>query len=190
MDHNDKVKKGSGAKNFVNNITRYRTYQKDTTNESDREKAKGVTKVGFEELMESERKRKKQKASEGYNNDTKKVIPRFEIGQRVYYFIEEKGNEKWHAARVMGISYPDEDSQTADSHQITYKIQPDREEGQTYQQTTRLENELRDWTCNKSCLVGTFKTKKEPLLPLDRVGIDTCSALSVSSKRDDFIWLD
>ena len=32
--------------------------------------------------------------------------------------------------------------------------------------------------------------KLKPLLPLDRVGIDTCSALSVSSRREDFLWLD
>ena len=27
--------------------------------------------------------------------------PRFIMGQRVYYFVEEVGNEKWHTARVI-----------------------------------------------------------------------------------------
>ncbi len=90
----------------------------------------------------------------------------------------------------MGIAYPGQDGHTAGSHHIQYKIQPDREEGQSYIQTTRLENELRDWSWTKPCLVGTLMGKADPLLPLDKVGIDTCSALSVSSKREEFIWLD
>ncbi len=36
----------------------------------------------------------------------------------------------------------------------------------------------------------TNKSKPAPLVPLDLVGIDTCSALSVSSRREDFLWLD
>ncbi len=32
--------------------------------------------------------------------------------------------------------------------------------------------------------------KPTPLVPLDLVGIDTCSALSVSSRSEDFMWID
>ena len=188
IDHNDKVREGTGARNFAKNITRFRTFKEETT--SDQGKAKGGTKVGFKELMESERRKRKRRASEGDNNNTMKITPRFEVGQKVYYYEDEKGNEKWHGARVMDLIYPGQEDHPADSHQLKYKILPDREKGQTYKETTRVGNDLREGSWAKPCMVGTLKKKKDPLLPLDRVGIDTCSALSVSSEREDFLWLD
>ncbi len=117
-------------------------------------------------------------------------VERFQIGQRVYFFNDEPGNEKWHEARVIGHLYPGDDGYPAGQRQVVYRIQSDGEKGQKYQPTIRKENSLRAWDWAKPCLVAKVGNETQPLLPLDRVGIDTCSALSVSSRRDGFLWLD
>ena len=117
-------------------------------------------------------------------------VERFQIGQRIYYFHDEPGNEKWHEARVIEHLYPGDDDYPAGQNQVFYRIQPAREKGQKYQSTIRRGSELRAWDWAKPCLVANAGKETQPLLPLDRVGIDTCSALSVSSRKDDFLWLD
>jgi hypothetical protein len=151
-----------------------------------------IPNVGLAELMESERRNKKRKEMSTEEPKSKeKITPRFEMGQRVYYFIDdEAGNEKWHSARIMYTEYPGEGENPANSNQIIYRISPDYERGKTYVPITRKEKELRDWNWVKPYLVANKDGKSQPLLPLDRVGIDTCSALSVSSSRKDFLWLD
>ncbi len=66
------------------------------------------------------------------------------MGQQVFYFVEELGNEKWHTARVIGIAYPGEDGHPYESGQIHYRFLPDKEAGQVYEIENRKENELRD----------------------------------------------
>ena len=118
------------------------------------------------------------------------------MGQRVYYFIEEQGNEKWHSSRVIGFSYPGLDGHPLQSEGIRYRLLPDKEAGQTYEIVEKMENELRDWSWARPCLVTRVTSSSEsslkpkPLLPLDRVGIDTCSALSVSTESDDYVFID
>ncbi len=124
------------------------------------------------------------------SNGKEEKVERFDLGQRVYYFNDEPGNEKWHSARVIGYLYPGDEGYTDGESQVIYKIQPDNELGQRYQPITRLGRCLRAWDWAKPCLVAKEGDENRPLVPLDMVGIDTCSALSVSSKREDFLWLD
>jgi hypothetical protein len=169
-------------------------------------RGRGIPGVGLKELLESERRKKeRQELNENIRRKDKMVResrqdvkggffepmnPRFRMGQRVFYFVEELGNEKWHSARVLGITYPGEEDHPFVSEQIRYTLQPDKETGQSYENVKRKENELRDWSWARPCLVTRLKNDKVPLVPLDLVGIDTCSALSVSSRKDDFLWLD
>jgi hypothetical protein len=169
-------------------------------------RGKGIPGVGLKELLESERRKKeKEELNKNIRKKNKDVresrkdieggffevmTPRFRMGQRVFYFVQELGNEKWHSSRVIGITYPGEDDHPSVSEQIRYTLQPDKEAGQVYENVNRKENELRDWSWAKPCLVVGEKNEKIPLVPLDLVGIDTCSALSVSSRREDFLWLD
>jgi len=169
-------------------------------------RGQGIPGVGLKELLESER-RKKEREELNKNirekdrdvRESRKDIkggffevmnPRFKIGQRVFYFVQELGNEKWHSARVLTIAYPGEDGHPSHSEQIRYTLQPDKEVGQNYENVERTENALRDWSWARPCLVTGKNKGKHPLVPLDLVGIDTCSALSVSSRKDDFLWID
>ena len=69
---------------------------------------KGGTKITLEQLLESQRKSSLQAQIESREESIPCVLGpigrRYEMGQRVYYFIEELGNEKWHSARVLGWS--------------------------------------------------------------------------------------
>jgi hypothetical protein len=169
-------------------------------------RGKGIPGVGLKELLESERRRKeiaelnknirkKDKDVRESRKDIKggffeEMNPRFKIGQRVFYFVQELGNEKWHSARVLRFAYPGQDGHSSHSEQIRYILQPDKEAGQNYENVERTENMLRDWSWARPCLAVSKNKGKAPLVPLDLVGIDTCSALSVSSRRDDFLWID
>ena len=155
---------------------------------------KAPGKVGLAEIFESERKRLEKESTSAVRfqvNDSLK--PKFEMGQRVYYFINEVGNEKWHSSRVIGYSYPRKWSSSSENtspaeNEIKYRLLPDRENGQEYDVVYRKESKLRTWGWAKPCYMTT--ARPAPLVPLDLVGIDTCSALSVSSRSDDFLWLD
>jgi hypothetical protein len=162
--------------------------------------------VGLKELLESERRKKeREELNKNIRKKDKEVResrkdvpggffepmkPRFNLGQQVYYFVEELGNEKWHSARVIAIAYPGEEGHPFESEQIRYTLQPNKEEGQDYDNVKRKENQLRDWSWARPSLVIKEKNVRKPLVPLDLVGIDTCSALSVSSRKEDFLWVD
>jgi hypothetical protein len=154
-----------------------------------------LDKVGFDDLMNSERKRLKtleeKKAVEAQT--LVPLIPKFGIRNRVYYYTSEPGNEKWHSSRVLGFRQPEKwrgGSAKPAKREICYCLLPDDENGQQYERVHRGESELRKWSWAKPILAMSNKTKPTPLVPLDLVGIDTCSALSVSSRREDFLWLD
>ncbi len=89
-----------------------------------------------------------------------------------------------------GYLYPGDYGYPNGLSEVVYKIQPDTDQGQRYSPTTRIGKNLRAWNWAKPCLVAKEDEGTQPLLPLDRVGIDTCSALSVSSRREDFLWLN
>ncbi len=157
----------------------------------EREEAKStrggkIPNVGLAELLDSERKSKKRKAPRvEKQSNTEEKETKYQIGQKIFYFIDDEvGNEKWHTARVMWVEHPGEGSNPLDSGQVLYRISPDYERGQTYVPVSRKEKELRNWDWAKPCLMT--RDGNQPLLPLDRVGIDTCSALSVSSRRDAY----
>ncbi len=141
---------------------------------------KAPGKVGLAEIFESERKRLEKESTSAIRfqvNDSLK--PKFEMGQRVYYFINEVGNEKWHSSRVIGYSYPRKWSSSLENtspaeNEIKYRLLPDRENGQEYDVVYRNESKLRTWGWAKPCYMT--QDRPAPLVPLDLVGIDTCSA--------------
>jgi hypothetical protein len=154
-----------------------------------------LDKVGFDDLLKSERKRletlKEKEAVKAQTNDS--LIPKYKIRERVYYYISEAGNEKWHSSRVIGFRHPEKwqgGGGEPAQREICYCLLPDDENGQQYARVYRAESNLRKCSWAKPILAMSNKTKPTPLVPLDLVGIDTCSALSVSSRREDFLWLD
>jgi len=147
--------------------------------------------LGYRSKEKKDQANKKRRMEDTVTSHGKEEkVERFYIGQRVYYFHDEQGNEKWHEAKVIDHLYPGDDGYPAGQSQVHYRIQPVSEKGHKYQPTIRRENNLRAWNWAKPCLVTKVENDHKPLLPLDRVGIDTCSALSVSSRKDDFLWLD
>ncbi len=77
------------------------------------------------------------------------------------------------------------------AREVRYQIQPYPLEGEPNDSMEKKESELSDSRMvrgpdGKTCLV----TQMDPLHPLDVVGIDTCLAMSVSTLREDFPFLD
>jgi hypothetical protein len=99
----------------------------------------GSPEKGAEQPIIKKRKVQESKTSKG----KEEKVERFDIGQRIYYFNDEPGNEKWHSARVIGYLYPGDESY-ADTHsngqrEVIYKIQPDNEQGQRYKPITQFD---------------------------------------------------
>ncbi len=120
-------------------------------------------KVGFTKLLDSERKRQKRESTLTENrwvNDS--LIPKFNLGPKVYYFINEKGIEKWHSCRVIG--YPQKlsshfDAKRSSENEIRYRLLPDRDEGQEYDVTYRNESKLREWSWAKPCMMTSDRPR-------------------------------
>ncbi len=99
-------------------------------------RGRGIPGVGLKELLESERRKKeRQELNKNIRRKDRKVRefrqdvkggffepmnPRFRMGQRVFYFVKELGNEKWHSVRVIGITYPGKEDHPFVSEQIRY----------------------------------------------------------------------
>ncbi len=111
-------------------------------------KVVNLDKVGFEDLMNSERKRLKKleekKAVEAQTMET--LIPKFGIRERVYYYTSEPGNEKWHSSRVLCFRQPEKwrgGSAKPAQREICYCLLPDDEDGEQYERVYRAQSELR-----------------------------------------------
>ena len=109
-------------------------------------------------------------------------------------------------AIIFGVNEPTERESLRDNRGITYRVIPIPVEGEVCRELTVEEDSLRnrnrpppaeekdskgkgddEWDQEgSSCLVSNL----EPLHPMNVVGIDTCSAMSVSTRRVDFLYID
>ena len=115
-----------------------------------------------------------------------KLKPEFEIGQVVHYWDAIRKNY-WVGVvrRVLPIE------------RFRYAIEPEGETADKEPYVVIDEREVRKlgwalWRLRNNIAVPStcLPINESPLLPLHCVGIDTCSALSVSSERNDFSFLD
>jgi hypothetical protein len=125
-------------------------------------------------------------------------LPRYKPGQVVYYW-GEKSQEYWVGV-IRVVRYPTFMDRVRETHR--YEIEPEGESS-----TNRvpcvlvLQRDIRplEWAITHLCLPKTKDkdvltclpiSRASPLLPLSCVGIDTCSALSVSTVKRDFSFID
>jgi hypothetical protein len=111
---------------------------------------------------QANKKRRVEDSETAHGKEEK--VERFQIEQRIYYFHDEPGNEKWHEARVIEHLYLGDDDYPAGQSQVFYRIQPAREKGQRYQSTIRRGSDLRAWDWVKPCLVTNVGKETQPLL--------------------------
>jgi hypothetical protein len=121
------------------------------------------------------------------------VKTRFKHGQIVYYWDTNKVN--YWVGVVKGIQIPVIKREGLIA--ARYAIEPEGEGNDRVQNVIIQEKNMRPIEWALWCLqqkrvvpITCLPINATPLLPLDCVGIDTCSALSVSSERSDFPFLD
>jgi hypothetical protein len=109
-------------------------------------------------------------------------------------------------AIIFGVNVPTESESLRDNRGIIYRVIPIPVGGEVCRELSVAEDSLRDrnrpppatetdskgkgedkWDQDgSSCLVSNL----EPLHPLNVVSINTCSAMSVSTRREDFLYVD
>jgi hypothetical protein len=117
----------------------------------------------------------------------------FHVDQIVHYWDLAKRDHWVGVVRAVRIAHPAEGGDPA----VRYWIEP---EGETIyrlpcllvheKDIKALDLELWNRAKNSTKTPTCLPIHDSPLLPLNCVGIDTCSALSVSSERTDFPFLD
>ncbi len=121
------------------------------------------------------------------------LVPKFKAGDMLYYYNNMTHVGMWRIG-VVGFIL---DTTIADEH-LYYSIDPVAQ-GPTFPKETGVivaEGNLRTlkWGAWGKANLPTTKTSlpvlSQPLHSLDCVGIDTCSALSVSTEKADFIYID
>jgi hypothetical protein len=117
----------------------------------------------------------------------------YNVDQIVYYWDQTKRTHWVGVVRAVRKHHPAEGGNPV----VRYWIEPEGEGNYRLPCLLVHEKDIRalelklwnraKWSTRKpTCL----PIHESPLLPLDCVGIDTCSALSVSSERSDFPFLD
>jgi hypothetical protein len=134
--------------------------------------------------------------------------PVFKFQQLVYFWDKLQAN--YWVGVVRGIRIPNPQQRFVNRRRpsVWYAIEPEGSTNKRLPNLTVNECDMRPlewalWDMAKrrgsdpsTCLPNNVSRRpnpyqiKPPLLPLDCVGIDTCSALSVSSERSDFPFLD
>ncbi len=171
----------------------------------DRHLPSGARGAGLDEIFRSERERKR-KREENRSVAWRNLRPRFNVGDKVYVYVGPRGFGKWRMAVVFGVTLPLEAESIVENRGTMYRVIPIPVRGEVCRELNVPEASLRDrdWSPPKthnvneaksegswdqdgsSCLVSNV----EPLHSLNVVGIDTCSAMSVSTRREDFLYID
>ncbi len=138
---------------------------------------------------------------EARKREAERLVPKFEVGEKVK-FASEDGKEWLHGAICKWILPGDPRNTLDHPHVIAmYLIEHHDDQGRICQ--SQIEEDLIDHTLygqanprfrlhsksNKTALVVKISLANS-LHDLDLVRIDTCSAVSVSTERDDFLFLD
>jgi hypothetical protein len=161
--------------------------------------------AGLDDIFRSEKERKR-KREESLSVPRKNLKPKFAVGDKVYVWCGPKGLEKWRMGVLVRLIVPTEGESLRDDRRIIYRVIPIPRGEEVCRELSVAEDSLRDrdWSPpeneanskggkedqwdqdGSSCLVSNL----EPLHPLNVVGIDTCSAMSVSTRREDFLYID
>jgi hypothetical protein len=128
------------------------------------------------------------------------LVPRFEVGEKVK-FASEDGKGWLHGTIIQWILPGDPRNTLENPHVVVMYLIEHTNQGSVYQ--SQIEEDLIDQTkrgqenprfrthpkSNKTTLVVKVSLANA-LHDLDLVGIDTCSAVSVSTEKEDFIFVD
>ncbi len=153
--------------------------------------------AGLTEIMASVRTTNEESKAQGsepkkpWNN----LMPMYEVGELVTFYDRHEGEWRWWRAWVEKVILPTELQYRDGMVDILYQICPHPGEKIGNERMIRKEYRLRnsqekDREVPKSEWHTSLPTHVGPLHSMEMVGIGTCSALSVSTRREDFLFLD
>ncbi len=123
------------------------------------------------------------------------LFPKYEIGELILYYDRYGGEWRWWRVWVEAIILPTETQYRDGMVDIMYQLCPHPLEKIGNTRLIIKEYRLREFRGShqdswKPQTHTSLPTRLDPLHSMDAVGIDTCSALSVSMRREDFLFLD
>jgi hypothetical protein len=157
--------------------------------------------------LKKPRKSKKRKnlreieEMEAGKREADRLVPKFEVGEKVRF--ESEDGKEWLHGTISQWILPGDPRNTLDHPHVVvmYLMEHQDDQGRIYQ--SQIEEDLIDLSLDGQ---GNPRVRLEPksgkttlvvrislanaLHDLDLVGIDTCSAVSVSTEKEDFIFVD
>ena len=123
------------------------------------------------------------------------LFPKYEVGELVLHYDRHEGNWRWWRAWIETRIIPTETQYRDGMVDILYQICPHPMEKIGNERIIIREYRLRGFRANhlsygEAQPFTSMPTHLDPLHSMGVVGIDTCSALSVSTRREDFLFLD
>jgi hypothetical protein len=113
--------------------------------------------------------------------------PKWKVGDNVkYYDAKNRFSEGW--GKITAVIQPGIEGYSPDDGKFRYEIDTIYCENQGSSGWV-LEQHIKP-VVKRAAMPVTNGVEGNALHPLDHIGIDTCSALSVSTERSDFLYLD
>jgi hypothetical protein len=182
------------------------TSDKEVSSDSEASDGKGVGKfqgeldkylargrgAGYQTIMDAEIKAKTLRKTyyRLLSEEWSSLNPPCKVGEVVWLYSTEEGVGKWRKACVEKVILPTELQYREGMTDILYQNCLAPMGGNESVITIGKEEDIRPSKCGGSQASTSMPTCTDALHSMDVVGIDTCSALSVSTEQSDFLFLD
>jgi hypothetical protein len=116
--------------------------------------------------------------------------PRFKVKDVVFWYHKPLGVGKWSRAVVEKVILPTELQYREGWTDIVYQIVISPMGDENFEASIAKESDLRTSLWGDPTTYSCMPSNTDALHNMEVVGIDTCSALSVSTREEDFLFLD
>jgi hypothetical protein len=116
--------------------------------------------------------------------------PRFKVRDVVWWYHKPLGVGKWSRAIVEKVILPTELQYREGWTDIVYQIMLTPMGDENFESSLAREDDMRPGLWGDPTSYACMPSNTDALHSMEVVGIDTCSALSVSTREEDFLFLD
>ncbi len=148
--------------------------------------------VGYRKLTASEKKTQAQWEALYWEQkeELSALNPRFKVKDVVYWFHKPLGVWKWSKAIVEKVILPTELQYREGWADILSQVMLCPMGDKNYASSIGKKKDMRRSIWGDPTAYACMPSNTDALHSLEVVGIDTCSALSVSTREEDFLFLD
>ena len=142
--------------------------------------------IAQEKLTQAEWEAHWWEQSEAWNA----LDPRFKVRDVVFWYHKPLGVGKWSRAVVEKVILPTELQYREGWTEIVYQVVISPMGDENFEASIAKESDLRTSLWGDPTTYSCMPSNTDALHNMVVVGIDTCSALSVSTREEDFLFLD